>query len=690
MFFRKRKRFFKIARIVAMFVIGLIVAGFIALSQVNLETLRGDLLTGLRDATGLPVEINGGISWKFSLRPKVELNDVRVQLEPLASVKNSFSAGKIDVTLNLFSLLRNKPTIQNIKIYDSVLSIKQDEQDEKIVDRKNIKKEDDIISSPNSKYPFNIDFGLDSIEVRNIVVYVKDETYSLDGFYISSSSYGDSMEYSGWLRSDMEIYPFIVSFSEFNEERKVYPTRVALSVDGEALVANIALEGKSKMPIDFILKGSVPNIKLLGNIFNMNLPETPSMDVNMAGGVGNKSFTLRKSSISVRGSDFNISGGIDWSGQVPKISAKIDSKTFDINEVFPKMHSVEKKWIRPKRDLNVFKDTPLYGELLKSYNLNLDISVGKLKIYRELVAEDINVQAILQDAKAHVDLKTKVADGDIHVVAEAESDINNRMKVRVAGLGERIYVGQILEELRDTDSISELPANFEFYLEAQGFDLSGLMATVTGPFYVYSVAPGYANAKIISYLYGEDFLTSLRHNIQDLFRSKKKYDQIKVSCAAINFKIRNGTVETENGVAVETNAINMRLAGNVNLGSENLKASLTTVPVRGLKISITGNMINSIEFSGNLAEPDIKLNSAALAGKFASATGIGLMLAPFTGGIGLVAGAGVGLLAGGLLENWLSDDHPCKTAMEQGAPDKKGDPDWLNQPMAMLVGRLIK
>ena len=83
--------------------------------------------------------------------------------------------------------------------------------------------------------------------------------------------------------------------------------------------------------------------------------------------------------------------------------------------------------------------------------------------------------------------------------------------------------------------------------------------------------------------------------------------------------------------------------------------ALTTVPVRGLKLSLTGNVVNSIEITGNLAEPDIKISGAAVAGKVASATGLGLLLAPLTGGIGLVAGAGVGLLAGDLLENWLAD-----------------------------------
>ena len=191
-------------------------------------------------------------------------------------------------------------------------------------------------------------------------------------------------------------------------------------------------------------------------------------------------------------------------------------------------------------------------------------------------------------------------------------------------------------------------------------------------------------------MYGTDFLTSLQQNIHDLFASKKKYDQMKIHCLATNLKLRNGLIETQNGVAVETNAINVMLDGNLDLGREKMSMSLTTIPVRGLKLSITGNVVNTITISGNLAEPDIKISGAAVAGKALSATGLGLLLAPFTGGLGLVAGAGVGLLAGDLLENWLADEHPCKTALKKGAPARRNDPEWLDESALDLANGVIK
>ena len=66
------------------------------------------------------------------------------------------------------------------------------------------------------------------------------------------------------------------------------------------------------------------------------------------------------------------------------------------------------------------------------------------------------------------------------------------------------------------------------------------------------------------------------------------------------------------------------------------------------------------------------------------------MLAPFTGGLSVVAGAGLGLVAGDLLENWLADDEPCKTAYKNGAPVRRDDPEWFNTPISDLMQQVFK
>ncbi len=681
----KKSKFFTIVRILGLFVVGLVVAIVVALSQINLESLRGNLITILRDSTGMPIEVEGAVSWRFSLRPHVELNQVRVVNADWAKAKYAFSADRVDVRLNLISLFRNQPTIQNIKVYDAELNIEKNSSGQYSLGALNFEKIPvaDVIPE---KYPFK-DAGLGGVEINGLSANVLGEKYSLAGFHIRQVPHVQEREYSGWIKSDADVFPFIVHFSEYNAERRVYPVQVALSTGGDALIANVALEGTSKAPIDFIVKGDLPNPHAIAQIFGLDLSGVPALRLNVAGGFDRKKITLRKSSVVIGGTEFTMSGSWDWSKQGGVINADIYSPRVQLSDLFPGLYGRNR--VRPNRELNVFKDVPLFGKYMLGRTGRVHIDIDDFIMYRDLNINDLDLVVDLKNNHVRADIDATIAEGDVEIGIDADIDENGRLWGQVGAIGERIYVGEILKEVHKTDYLSELPVNFEFYVQANGENLSQVMQTVTGPVYVYSVAPGYAHSALVSYMYGTDFLTSLRHSIQDLFSSEKKYNQIKISCVAVNAKLRNGVFETQNGVAVETNAINMRLAGILDLGQEEMKLALTTVPVRGLKLSLTGKVVNSIELTGNLAEPTIKISGAAMAGKVASATGIGLLLAPFTGGIGLVAGTGIGLVAGDLLENWLADDNPCETAMERGAPLYRDDPEWLGAPMADLVSRVL-
>ena len=685
---QKKGSFFKIMRVLVLFVMGLVVAVVVALSQINLESLRSSVLTVLQDATGLPVEIDGAVSWKLSLRPQIELNQVRVPNADWAHHENAFSAEKIDVTLDLISLFRDRPTIQNIKIYDANICVEQNAGGEFSV----VPNIGDAATDAGKSVDVPADFpfaasGLGGLEIQNLSADFLGTQYDIDGVQIRYMPREDTLEYSGWLRNDGDVFPFIVSFSKYNAERKVYPVRIAFATGGDALIANVALEGTSKAPIDFIIKGDIPDVVALGNMFNLDLQPMPTMSVNIAGGYDWQKLTLRNSSLTVRGNTLAFSGVVDWSGDLPKLTATIESKSISLLELFPDLYG--RSWVHPNRDLNVFHDIPLYGTEYLKFNADLHVMLDNFIVYRDFNLRDMDAHVKLENGHARIDATTVIADGAVRAAANVDINPDGRLYIDLGGTGRGIVIGNLLNQIKIRDFISELPVNFDMYVQANGTNLSEIMQTITGPVQIYSAAGGYAHSALVSNIYGTDFLTTLRHSITDLFSSEKKYNQINISCVSINTKLRNGLIETQNGVALETNAINVRLAGSLDLGNENIKLALTTVPVRGLKLSLTGNVVNSIEITDNLAEPTVQISGAAVAGKVASATGIGLLLAPFTGGIGLVAGAGVGLLAGDLLENWLADSNPCETAMKRGAPAQRDDPEWLNVPVGDLVNGIL-
>ena len=684
---RKKRSFLVILRLLGLFIGGMAVAVFVALSSVNLETLRGSILNVLRDATDLPVEIDGTVSWRFSLRPKIELRDVRVPSAKWAHEKYVFDAKKIDVTLNLVSLLRNRPTIQNIKVHDAKINLEQNtngkysvtfESNESEISESESAKE---VKSP-SKYPLP-EINLGGVEIYNLQVNLIGEKYSVEDFNIRYMLRDGKREYSGWLKNGTKIFPFVVAFSEYNSERRVYPLSVAFTTGGTPLIANVALEGTSKMPIDFVIKGDVPDFAAFGKAIGRKWIDLPPMIVNASGGFGNDKITLRKSSVAVRGVNFDISGEYDWAKSVPNIKLNINAGDVSLTKLFPNLYG--RTWVHPNRELNAFKDTPLYGAELSYVNLDLQVKVKSLNVYRELTLNNIDLKFIDSNKTGRIDLSVGIAGGDVKIASDFDLNTDGLINGQAAINANNVYIGKILSQVRENNFISDLPVSIRGYFMAHGHNLSEIMQTITGPVQLQSNGVGYAHSDMVAYMYGTDTLTTLRHNVQDLFSSEKKYDQIKISCVAINTKLRNGVAETKNGVAVETGAINARLAGSLDLGREKIKLALTTVPVRGLKISLSGNLVNSVEITGNLSEPDVRVSGLSVAGKVASATGIGLLLAPFTGGLSVVAGAGLGLVAGDLLENWLADSEPCETAMKSGAPSRRDDPEWMDIPLSELM-----
>ncbi|MCQ2599372.1 MAG: AsmA family protein [Alphaproteobacteria bacterium] len=680
---KRRGNILAAMRVVGLFFVGMVVAVVVALNQLNLEKLRGNVLGILRDATGVPVEIDGNVSWKLSLRPIIELNKIRVPNAEWAKCKNAFSAEKIDVRINLLSLFQSRPTIQKIKIYDASVCIEKNSDGLYSVQTHTTNSDDEETLSvkSQSKYPFS-DSGLGGIEFKNLTAKIFDETYSLSGFNIHYISRRDKREYVGWIKPDKDVFPFIISFSEYNVERRIYPMRVAVSTGGDALIANVALEGTSRAPIDFIIKGDITDVESLGRVFNLDWSYMPRLKVNIAGGFDWKKLTFRKSSIAIHGVPISFSGDVDWSGNRPVINADVDAGRVELVKMFPNIYG--RVWVRPKRELNVFHDIPLFGHELAMMDMKLRINVDDFIMYRDLDLRDVDLDLRFNNGAGRIDGTVGFASGDIKIGGDINIDNDGVFNIKAAVRGRGITIGNLLEQIRENNLISGLPVSLDAYLEGYGANLSQLMETITGPVVAYAESGGYAHSDLVSYIYGTDFLTSLRHSIQDLFSSEKKHNQIKISCLTLNTKLRNGVAETSNGVALESNAINVWLVGNLNLGGEKIHLALTTVPSRGIKLSLTGNVVNSIEIRGNLAEPDINISGAAITGKVVSATVLGGVVATLTGGLGVLAGAGVGLLAGDLLSNWLADDQPCKTAMKKGAPVFKGDPVWLDMPITEL------
>ena len=162
----RKNNFFRFARIVAMFFIGLLVSVAITLSQINLEALREQVTHTLSEAVGMPVEIRGQIYWKFSLTPKIALTDVAVKSKDWAKNKDGVSIDLVEAKLSLISLFSSNPSVRDVVLINPIVYVEKNAKGE-------ISLESTRSFGPESaedalpKFPIDTDWGIDSVRMEN-------------------------------------------------------------------------------------------------------------------------------------------------------------------------------------------------------------------------------------------------------------------------------------------------------------------------------------------------------------------------------------------------------------------------------------------------------------------------------------------------------------------------------------------
>lgn len=668
--FIKKYIFFRNLRLIFIPILAFFVALIVTIATIDLNKFKEDITKILQISTNLPLEIKGRIYWKFSFYPKIELTNIYIKKDNDVF----FKSDKLEIKLNPLYLVLNKPTINNVKFYDAVIFFK----DKKI---KNTTIKEKKISKKITKYPFaNILF--DSIDFKNLIIKTKKQKYVFNSIHLESSAYKNEIIYKGWLTKQTNSFLYSIIFYEYDEKNNAYPIKLAIFKDDKLIKSDMLLNDSDKLPKKFEIKGDIKHLDNLLDFINIKTPKIDDINVEIKGTYNNKNIKLNKFNIKVGNNDLSMSGFIDLN---KKIDVVINSNNLNLLSIYPDLYKGE---IPTDRELNVFKDVPLFGEEIKNWDISIKTKIKNLIVYRDLNILNLNTKLKLKKGIGGFEANTNFMNGITNILSSVNIDKKGMYYLKVIGHGDELIIGKLFKEIRLQNYIKQLPITFDVYAESTGKDLSEIMKNIYGKVVMSSMNEGTIEPHIAKYVYGGDFITNIRHNVKDLFTLNKKYNSISINCVGAKLYIKNGVVKTNNGIAIETNLVNIRLAGLVDLGNEKINISLITTPVRGLKLSLSGNLTNLIEFKDNLAEPTISINGSVFATKIVLGAGIGLALTPFTGGLSLL-GTGIGFVTNELLDSWGSNPAPCSTALQNQYIYEKNDPLWLNQDFISLKKRLL-
>ncbi len=420
----------------------------------------------------------------------------------------------------------------------------------------------------------------------------------------------------------------------------------ALDLDLSAVVDGLVLIVKGQIAEPEHVNGIALNVDLatdsstLSALTGNELP--PLGDVQLVGALSGDDKVYRLKDMMLKAGSTDLAGDVTVSlaGEKPVIDAVLTSDLIDLM-VLDNATTDEKTKAAPAETSDrLFSDAPLDLSGLKQLNATVSFkakAVDSPKVQLKQLTLGVDLKdGLLKVTPLKVGMAGSELNGDVTVNAQ-QNIATFKTKMQINGF-KLAQVGAL------KDTISGGNTDMFLRIDARGQSVRQLMAGMDGRAIVKvgesQIADGTLN------LLGADFISELA-NILNPFSEKQKGTQL--SCAVVNFNIKDGVATTKKGIAVQTDKLNIVGNGTINLKNEKIKIRIKPEARTGLGVNMS-QLASLVKVGGTLAKPAAEVDAAAVL-----ATGVSGAAAVATGGISVVAQ--------GLANRTTADENPCETAL---------------------------
>ncbi|RLL51071.1 AsmA family protein [Mariprofundus sp. EBB-1] len=408
--------------------------------------------------------------------------------------------------------------------------------------------------------------------------------------------------------------------------------------------------------IDFsALKMADVNLELQLKLLKLPNVELHDVDtkINLANGV----LALNPFSLIIAGGEFpdsDLSGdlSLNITGERPSLDGKLSSTDFDLTRFLPVEEKDSRELIpsdntaqkQPAKQ-RLFSAEEIDFSPLKLADIALGLQLKRLKLPDlELLNLDANIH--LKNGELALNpFSLGVAGGRMGGSVKLASMMPQpsiAMTLKIADMQPSFFLPV---EKDGKTQIEGAPVNADITFTGSGKSIAEMMAHGDGELLV-KLGKGRIQSQALRFI-GGDVLMNLANTLNP-FAEKMDYNVLQ--CGVVHFRINNGDMHTRNGIAFETDRMNVISSGHVNLASEKINLSINTETREGLGLNVS-NMVNVVKLGGTLVEPGITVD----AGK----TG---MVAART--VGAIASGGLSIIGESLIKRVIVDTSPCDTAVK--------------------------
>ena len=353
--------------------------------------------------------------------------------------------------------------------------------------------------------------------------------------------------------------------------------------------------------------------------------------------------------LTLNGKSLAITGDIDKKPDLlPKFNINLNSKSFDLAPLAGSVviagaagktssastHKAQGKYL--------FSDDALPFDLLPLADGSVNINIAELGIPHQ--APFTNFKTTLQFQKDRIDasdVSFNIGKGSAQAQLSITQFTSPAPKISVKGIAKDFTLEQIIAVTDSSARVSGGDTKVAWNLQGSGVSPHQIASRAIGAIQV-SVGQSKLDSKFINK--GGDFVITVIDAINPMY---KKSNQTTLNCAVAYLPINSGLVNIQNSVGIETDRLDITLAGSINLASEALNISINPREKSGLTTGL--DLAGLVKIEGTLQNPQTGVNKAGVVN---SAVSIGLGF--LTGGISIAAENAKSL---------ATKSQPCKTAL---------------------------
>jgi uncharacterized protein involved in outer membrane biogenesis len=327
-----------------------------------------------------------------------------------------------------------------------------------------------------------------------------------------------------------------------------------------------------------------------------------------------------------------------------RVVGRIESKRFDLDPFLPAG--------RKRGSKRVFSSQPISVAWLREFDGEVSAHVQRLQVRGMRIAR-ARVGMSLKQGSLLFTPAGKLGGGDFkaRLSVDARSD-RPRVAMRIRGKG--IGLGKVTAQIYETEFIEGARSDVNIDVAARGGSVGELMGGLSGGIYVAAGKATIHNQRLEKL--SSDVVTAV---LSTVAMQSDEEETTHVRCGVVRVPVKNGRVDIDRTIAMETTRAAMSASGSIDLRDEGLDLGVKLVGRRGPSLS-AGSFSGLVRVRGTMAEPRIVADAVGVAGAAATVAGA-------------VATSGLSLIAQGLISQIAADRSTCRTALEvdNGADAKK-------------------